>query len=790
MAESVVKVRGDTSHAVKELEKLDRAIAGLNSVSAGAAKALAAITAAGAAMGFAVMKSMQSIDELAKSSRQLGMTSASMQALRNSAELAGIGADELTASMFRLQNSIGEALIKGTGPAKDALDRLGIPLEDISRLPADQQLKKITEELRKIPDNATKTAMAIDLLGKQGPRMLEVADAADQLRERFDRLGISLSEVDVAAVEAAGDAITEIQQILGGAFQKAVADLAPIILAIATSIREAIEAAGGFEVIWGKIKTAIRETINVAVILVGIVTVSKLAAGALALYRAIVLAGGAMAAFNAIAKRNPLILALVAAIALGRVLKVDVVGMLDEFLGISEKAAAAQEDIKIQVENTGKNQENVNNQIKAYNEQQRKALEALDQSIVKLEQQVQYQRDVLALGETEARIRRTIAEESEKLARVGLTLNSQQQERLAAAIREEQVARNIGRAREDLEKLEQDRLVKQGRAFNELLALEKKVNDARVTLTQSANAELQAEAERQLQQYKNLYNQQVQELMIANSRELRALENKAVEIRKIDTLLNEAKQQGYDEDFIAYRMLLTEKQRLDREYNDTVLKLQADRIQQALMMERGAVARRLQDEDRAVLQKIGAEERQRRVVSDRIEFEKKSEAEKYKFAIDQGAQMFSALGAQNKRAFEAAKAFNIANAIMNTYLAATKALATYPPPFNFIAAAAAIGMGLAQVATIRSQQYSGREKGGPIAAGMPYLVGEAGPEIIRAPAGGGTVIPNNQLGGGAVNVNFTINAIDTQGFDELLVERRGVITTIIQDAMLEQGQRF
>lgn len=171
------------------------------------------------------------------------------------------------------------------------------------------------------------------------------------------------------------------------------------------------------------------------------------------------------------------------------------------------------------------------------------------------------------------------------------------------------------------------------------------------------------------------------------------------------------------------------------------------------------------------------------------EFEMKTAAEKTQFGIDQGAQMFTALGQYNKEAFLAAKAFNIANAIMNTYMAATKALASLPPPFSFIAAAAAVGMGLAQVAQIRSQQYTGKAKGGPVGGGMPYLVGEKGPEIFT-PSSSGNITPNNQLGtGGGVSVNFTINAVDTQGFDDLLVERRGVITQIIRDAMVENGQR-
>ena len=171
------------------------------------------------------------------------------------------------------------------------------------------------------------------------------------------------------------------------------------------------------------------------------------------------------------------------------------------------------------------------------------------------------------------------------------------------------------------------------------------------------------------------------------------------------------------------------------------------------------------------------------------DFVMKTDMEKAAFAIDQATQMYSALGSQNKKAFEAAKAFNIANAVMNTYMAATKALASYPPPFSFIAAAAAIGMGLAQVAQIRSQQYSGRALGGPVMGGNPYLVGENGPELFT-PNTTGSITRNDQLGmGGVTNINFTIQANDAQGFDDLLVQRRGMITQMVSDAMVERGQR-
>lgn len=49
-----------------------------------------------------------------------------------------------------------------------------------------------------------------------------------------------------------------------------------------------------------------------------------------------------------------------------------------------------------------------------------------------------------------------------------------------------------------------------------------------------------------------------------------------------------------------------------------------------------------------------------------------------------------------------------------------------------------------------------RAMGGPVTSGQPYMVGERGPEII-VPSRNGNVVPNNQLGGGGVTVNQTIN---------------------------------
>ena len=159
------------------------------------------------------------------------------------------------------------------------------------------------------------------------------------------------------------------------------------------------------------------------------------------------------------------------------------------------------------------------------------------------------------------------------------------------------------------------------------------------------------------------------------------------------------------------------------------------------------------------------------------------------FTKQTGMVVLNELGKQNKAAFQAAKAMNIAMAIMNTAAGITNALATVPFPFNLIVAGIIGAAGAIQIATIASQSYQGRKTGGLVQGGTPYMVGENGPEMFM-PSQTGTIIPNKNMDGGqAVTVNFNIDATDASGFDQLLLERRGLITNIIREATQANGQR-
>lgn len=519
-------------------------------------------------------------------------------------------------------------------------------------------------------------------------------------------------------------------------------------------------------------------------------------------------------------------------------------------------------------------------------EKQKKALESLDDQIKKLKIAAGYERDRMVMSEHEAGLVKLIAEEKDKLAKVGLRMTADQERRLTAAYNELGVAKSQGdvarmladygnqvamAAEDDLAKRQAIVPLKQleakfgkqaaDAARESVEAAIRQVIQEQTLMNlrlQGKNIQSQLTSlgvkdldQRQIQLAIDMernrlgesFNSAIEERIKKNIRDQQVIaETMALEkqrnlltgtatgqtrAQRIETATAVAAASdprlALDQDYATKRLAITQTMldaengliKMSMQEYDTLLKakevLDADyRRQKAVLdeqMRASELVKEVAHQDamyQAKLKNAQAEqlirvqqqtgqqfgfETQKQMADEAAKFQMKSDKEKYAFGLDQAAQMFNSLGTYNKQAFQAAKAFNIANAVMNTYMGATKALATYPPPFNFIAAAAVVAMGLAQVASIRSQQYSGRALGGPVMGGQSYIVGENGPELFT-PATSGGITRNDQLGGGGTtNVNFTIIANDTAGFDQLLTSRRGLITQILADAQLERGRR-
>ena len=878
VAETNIKITADTRQAERDIKRLETALDGINSVGDGAATALAAITAAAAGMGYAILKTLDAAGALIDASKALGISAQNLQVLQHAAALAGVGAEELNGSLIRLQNNLGSAFAAGTGPAIDAMKRLGIPMETIMAMRVDKQFESIANELNKITNPAERNALAIDLLGKQGPRLLELANNTKTAREEMEKLGLALSDIDVAALDAAGDSVDELKGIFDAGLKKAVAEISPYIVAIVRDIKDAITEAGGFEVVWQRIKDAIKLALNIAVFTAAIFALSRMVAFAVGLTTAIRAAGVAMGLFNAVVMKNPLMLAVGAALLLAKVLGIDVVGAVTDSLFPAEKMAAITTETATNAEKIKKTNEAAVVVSKEANKEQQKALDALKESLSKLEQSVKFEQDKVKLGEAQANINKMIAEESAKLEKVGKSLSDKDKQRITDGYLALEAIKQQTSMTKTLEGLETERLSitttdkdlkevvlairKQELEFNRKLTNEES-ESLRIGIQKNQLAKQSVALAEQQLLLQGLAKDLSKEdsirtatgVVAQNDPRLAMAQDYETKKKAIDQSIAEESKKIDDGSYNAYRQLVDARTNLDQEYRNAkeiadlqfndrdllrsqgheeakfqhklkVLQAGYEAANSGVLQEKRIMDQSLQNEIALATAKIQVANREvlaRQAIGEAIlSMEQKVADARLKQAgvtnqaildsvkqnqanvamIQQGGvvgaqgmlgALMSVTGQMSqtsRKAFEAHKAAAMAQAIISTYQAAAMAIAFPPgPPLSFIYVAGAIAAGLAQVAQIRSQQFSGRALGGPVMGGKPYIVGESGPELFT-PSTTGNITRNSDLqGGGVTNVNFTIVANDTTGFDQLLASRKGVIQQIISDAMLEKGRR-
>ena len=103
----------------------------------------------------------------------------------------------------------------------------------------------------------------------------------------------------------------------------------------------------------------------------------------------------------------------------------------------------------------------------------------------------------------------------------------------------------------------------------------------------------------------------------------------------------------------------------------------------------------------------------------------------------------------------------------------------------------------AGISALSAMAVGARAQGGQVRGGESYLVGERGPELLTMGTSGRIATNENlknAVGGdngntsNVVNVNFSVQANDTAGFDRLLQSRRGQIVGMINQAVNNRGR--
>ena len=211
------------------------------------------LTAAGvgAALTLAMRGQLNAADDMAKMADRMGITVEALSRLEHAASMSGVSMQTLQTGM----RSLTQIAVQNAGQ----LHALGVATRDAAGQvrPINDIFADVADRLAAMPPGAERTALAIQLLGRQGAELIPMLQGGSSgLREmsaEADALGLTLSTRTARAAEAFNDNISRLQRQFTGIVRSIMAEVLPALVAISNGIvaavglfRHASEAIGGF----------------------------------------------------------------------------------------------------------------------------------------------------------------------------------------------------------------------------------------------------------------------------------------------------------------------------------------------------------------------------------------------------------------------------------------------------------------------------------------------------------------------------------------------------------------
>ena len=224
----------------------------------GVGTAFKALFAAAAVAGFSafVKGAIDSADAFGKLSTRTGIAADKLQAYANAGKLADVSQSDLETGLRTLARTQGEAA-DGVKTYSEAYAKLGLSVKkaDGSLKPSDQLLGEISDKFADLPNGPEKAAIAMDIFGRSGSKLITLLNGGSEALERFN---YETSENFAQNAEYFNDQIS-ILQIQFDGFRKQLADaLLPALNAILEVFSDLFDSGTDFGPLFKTIEIGVR----------------------------------------------------------------------------------------------------------------------------------------------------------------------------------------------------------------------------------------------------------------------------------------------------------------------------------------------------------------------------------------------------------------------------------------------------------------------------------------------------------------------------------------------------
>ncbi len=240
-----VQIKKAREEIQKTQDKFAAASAKMTSIGNGLKNVAAGFVGGFALAGIeqAIQSGLDYASSLGEVAQQLGITTRTLQEYRYAATQVGIEQSDMDAALGRLTRTLGAA-DEGAKKQAGAFAALGISVRDSNGhlKTTDTVLPELVAAFSRIEDPARRATLEVDLFGKAGQKLDTLlaggTGQVDQLRDAASRLGLVLSEEQIANADNTADKLAELKQVLEANIAGAVANNANSIYGFVTALEE------------------------------------------------------------------------------------------------------------------------------------------------------------------------------------------------------------------------------------------------------------------------------------------------------------------------------------------------------------------------------------------------------------------------------------------------------------------------------------------------------------------------------------------------------------------------
>jgi hypothetical protein len=226
-----------------------------------------AAAAAAAVGGVLVKRTTNAMAQMGRFAKSTGVSVHALTRLQYAAEQTGVEFEDVVGLIEESNIRLGEAIQDGTGPAVEALRKLGLSASDLANMPIEERLGAIGDALNGVQNTSERQFLADEIFGGDAFKVMSLLrqgeDGMRRLGAAAEALGATYGEDAAGGAAQFNQSLGQLKTVFEGALRSLTTKIAPALKSVTDIIVKWGPSIGGmFSGLMGRIRDMVSPIID------------------------------------------------------------------------------------------------------------------------------------------------------------------------------------------------------------------------------------------------------------------------------------------------------------------------------------------------------------------------------------------------------------------------------------------------------------------------------------------------------------------------------------------------